>query len=223
MKLTVSVLTFLWVFGLPAWAQTLPPGIFPDILPPLEADPDQKPTDDDEDEIERPDYSHLSPAAERKAKLDDLFVRLKEANEADGKLIAEEIWALWLDSGSPSINMILLRGTAFEKNGDAKMARRMYNHVITLQPDYAEGWARSARLAYTQDDLSRALTESAQALILEPREFYALWTMGNVLEKLGRTEEAFEIYQEAVELYPEHPAIKDRVKTLQGQVDGDVL
>jgi Flp pilus assembly protein TadD len=90
-------------------------------------------------------------------------------------------------------------------------------------PDYAEGWARSARLAMEEEDYSRALSDAAQALILEPREFYALWTMGNVFEKLGRTDEAYQAYIEALALYPEHPAIKSRVGTLQGKIDGGVL
>ncbi len=171
-----------------------------------------------------PDYSELTPKAEREVRLDALFERLKAESDADAaKLIAEEIWALWLDSGSPSINMILLRGTAFEKQNKPELARRMYDHVTTLMPDYAEGWARSARLAYTQSDYNRALVESTQALILEPREFYALWTLGNVLEKLGRNKEAFETYREALGLYPEHPSIKARVETMQSQIDGDVL
>ena len=47
--------------------------------------------------------------------------------------------------------------------------------------------------------------------------------MGNVLEKLGRTSQAYETYQAALELYPEHPAIKARVEALQSQIDGEVL
>lgn len=171
-----------------------------------------------------PDYSQLTPKAERESRLDKLFERLKAEKDSDtAKLIAEEIWAIWLDSGSPTVDLILLRGTAFEKRGETKLARRMYDHVTTLMPDYAEGWARSARLAVEEKDYNRALTESAQALILEPREFYALWTMGGVLEKLGRTKEAFEIYKEALALYPEHPSIKAHVEAMQSQIDGDVL
>jgi len=197
-----------------------------EVIPDVEAEP----SDDDPSDTELsgvldtgPDYSQLTPKAEREARLDGLFLRLKDADEESGKLIAEEIWALWLDSGSASVNMILLRGTAFENQGEYPQARRMYDHVTTLLPEYAEGWARSARLALLEEDYNRALVDSAQALIYEPREFYALWTIGNVLEKLGRNDEAFEVYQEVLELYPEHPAIKSRVKDLQGQIDGEVL
>jgi len=173
---------------------------------------------------EKPDYSDLTEEAEREAKLKTYFERLKgETNPEDANLIAEDIWAVWLDSGSDTVNFILRRGTAAQKRNDIKLARRMYDHVTTLNPEYAEGWARSSRLALEEKDLSRALTESAQTLVYEPRHFYALWTMGNVFEQLGRQDEALEAYREANKLYPELKAVKDRIGTLQSDIDGDVL
>jgi len=170
------------------------------------------------------DYSDLTEEAERTARLDELFIRLQsKTNAEDANLVAEEIWAIWLDSGSDTVNFILRRGTAAQKRSDIKLARRMFDHVTTLNPDYAEGWARSSRLALEEKDLSRALNEAAQALIYEPRHFYALWTMGNVFEQLGRQDEALEAYREANKLYPELKAVKDRVGALQNDIDGDVL
>ncbi len=173
---------------------------------------------------ERPDYSHLPPKAEKRARLDDLFEKLKTKEEAeDGNLIAEEIWAIWLDSGSASVDVLLRRGTAAGKQGDRKLARRMYDHVTTIMPDYAEGWARSGRLAYEQQDYNRAVVELTQALILEPRHFYALWSMGNILESLGRQDEALKVYREAFELYPSMPQIKQRKEALEATLEGAIL
>jgi len=174
--------------------------------------------------VERPDRSHLTIEAEREARLGDLFAKLGTESDADAaKLVAEEIWAIWLDSGSASVNMILRRGTAAEEKGDVDLARRMYDHVTTLSPDYAEGWARSGRLAYSENDLSRCITEVTQALVIEPRHFYAIWTLGNALEKLGRREEALEAYREARRLYPELKALKDRIAYLENEINGEVL
>ena len=185
----------------------------------LDADIEAEPLSPDS-----PDYSDLTEEAERSARLEALFKRLKdETNAEDANLVAEEIWAIWLDSGSDTVNFILRRGTAAQKRNDNKLARRMYDHVTALNPDYAEGWARSSRLALEEKDLSRALNEAAQALIYEPRHFYALWTMGNVFEQLGRQDEALEAYREANKLYPELKAVKDRLGTLQSDIDGDVL
>lgn len=251
--LALFALIFSAFLAAPVSAQTAPPKdgtqlpppdpILPDEERPETPDPDALPeelpendrpdTPSEEDAfsdftapdiLKQPDYSKMSSAAERQARLDKLFVRLANAaNEDQGELIAEEIWALWLDSGSASVNFVLRRGAAAQTNGQMKLARSMYDHTLDLMPDYAEGWARSSRLALEEKNLSRALTEAAHALTLEPRHFYALWTMGNVFEQLGRNEEALEAYREANKLHPKLKAVEDRVNALRSSLEGDVL
>ena len=231
MKTLSTSLILILAFAGQAFAQDDPSAIQIEPPDPIEApdiivkgdevDAEAEPEDNG---FEKPDYSDLTEEAERAAKLDSYFERLKaETNPEDANLIAEDIWAVWLDSGSDTVNFILRRGTAAQKRNDNKLARRMYDAVTSLSPDYAEGWARSSRLALEEKDLSRALTEAAQALIYEPRHFYALWTMGNVFEQLGRQEEALEAYREANKLYPELKAVKDRLGTMKSAIDGDVL
>lgn len=198
------------------------------ILPEIEI-PTLPPEISDEEDIqidavEKPDYSRLSEEEERSVRLEALFTRLSEAmDEEQAELVAEEIWAIWLDSGSASVNFILRRGTAAQKQGKLDLARRLYDQTTLLLPDYAEGWARSSRLALEEEDLSRALTETAKTLTLEPRHFFALWTMGNVFEQLNRGEEAMEAYREAHKLHPQLKAVKDRLDALESQLNGDVL
>jgi len=171
-----------------------------------------------------PDYSKLSPEAERTAKLNDLFEKLAAREDESGaNLVAEEIMAIWVESGSASVNLLLRRGSEASAKGNPKLARKMYNHAVDLSPEFAEAWARSARLALTQKEYNRALNESLKALDLEPRHFYSLWTLGNVLEVLNRPDEALETYREANRLYPELKAVKDRLAELEEQVDGTVL
>jgi len=242
MKRLLYIACIVALMGAPAYAQT------PDIIPPEEQLPDApapedlpddftqgetRGTDDgimpdggiaNSDLTDKPDYSQLTPDAERMARLDALFIRLKaEKNEDTANLIAEEIWAIWLDSGSASVNFVMRRGIAAQKSGEKELARRMFDQVTTLEPTYAEGWSRSARLATEEEDLNRALVEITQALIYEPRHFYALWTLGNIMERLGRNDDAFEAYAEAHKLYPELKAVKDRVEAMRAEVEGDVL
>lgn len=237
--------SFVFVFSValsslqvtPAFAQITFPGpdiderdlpapepILPDIDKPR-SDMDLSETDSlIADVIVQPDYSRVSETEERTARLDALFIRLSEAiDEEQAELIAEEVWAIWLESGSASVNLVLRRGTAAQKQDKMDLARRMYDQTLSLKPDYAEGWARSSRLALEEEDLSRALTESAKALTLEPRHFFALWTMGNVFEQLSRNEEAIEAYREAHKLHPQLKVVKDRLDVLENQLNGDVL
>jgi len=202
-----------------------PPAPLSDGVPSSEADDDAVTnTHTNTDTNTGPDYSHLSPAAERTARLNALFEKLAaETRAEDADLIAEEIWAIWLDSGSASVNFILRRGTAAQKAGDMRLARRLYDQVTLIAPDYAEGWSRSGRLAIEEEDMGRALADVTEALIREPRHFYALWTLGNIFEHLGRQNDALEVYGDANRLYPELEAVKDRIERMRNSVEGDVL
>ena len=171
-----------------------------------------------------PDYSKLSPKAERAARLDDLFIKLAERDdEESANLVAEEIVAIWTESGSASVNLLLRRGSDASAKGNPKLARKMYNYAVDLSPDYTEAWARSARLALTQKQYNRALNESLKTLQLEPRHFYTLWTLGNVFEVLNRPDDALEAYREANRLYPELKAVKERLEQLEVEIGGTVL
>jgi tetratricopeptide (TPR) repeat protein len=205
--------------------------IQPEIeLAPLEKEEDEEAPNRDiegEDivpESLEPDYSKLPPKAERQARLDDLFIKLAEReDEESANLVAEEIVAIWMESGSASVNLLLRRGSEASAKGNPKLARKMYNYAVDLSPEFSEAWARSARLALTQKDYNRALNESLKTLELEPRHFYTLWTLGNVLEVLNRPDEALETYREANRLYPELKAVKERLAQLEIEIGGTVL
>ncbi len=162
--------------------------------------------------------------ASRQEMLKELFANLKVAPDAEsGNMVAEEIWAVFLQSGSASIDFALLRGIAAQTQGDQKLARRMFDHVTRLQPEFAEGWSRSGRLAIEEGDVNRAVSDISQSLTLEPRHFYSLWMLGNILEKLGKQDNAYEAYTEAFKLYPEHKEIKERMERLKEIALGKAL
>ncbi len=208
--------------------QTLPP-LAPDTRPPKQDAPKSPPgLNPDIDALKTPPKGGkdltVRSEADRKKMLDELFVRLKGAGtEEDAKLVAEEIWAVWLQSGSASVDFLLHRGIAAQNAGNLKLARRMYNHVLRLAPNYPEGWVRSGRLAAQEEDMNRAVNDIMHGLSLEPRHFYALWTLGNLLEQLGREDDAFEVYAQALKLYPKHKQIKARVDYLREKVKGKAL
>ncbi len=214
-------------------APTVPEDLLPDEDDKDDAEPDVAPDDAPSanpppegptPELDTPDYSRVSQGIERRERLNVLFERLGETeDDARAKLIAEEIWAIWTDSGSASVNFVLRRAASAQKLGGISRARAQFDTVTRLQPDFAEGWARSGRLAMDERDWGRAISDSIRALQLEPRHYHALWTLGSTLERLGRQDEALEAYREANTLYPALEAVKSRVEVLETEVEGDVL
>lgn len=244
---SLTVLTGLLALGSPAWAQTTEPEenspqpheapAQPDAELPgpqiPEANPDENdvpappeivlPAKKPELKTEAKDLT-IHSEADRQVILDELFKNLHDQiTEDDAELVAEEIWAVFLQSRSATVDFMLLRGIAAHKNGDLPLARRMFDHVTRLQPEYAEGWSRSGRLAVDEKNLNRAANDVARSLVIEPRHFYALWTLGNILETLGRRDAAFEAYSEAAKLYPLHKQINERLEFLRADVEGQTL
>ena len=242
--LSLSILSCAWILCVgSAWAQTddtqspapdireAPEApVLPEAEPDTEIQPDTEipPAPEvvvpkEQPEAKAKDLT-IHSEADRQLKLDELFTNLERAPDPEaGVLVAEEIWAVFLQSRSASVDFLLMRGVAAHQIGDLKLARRMFDHVIRLQPEYAEGWSRSGRLAIDEKDLPRAAADTTESLILEPRHFYALWTLGNILETLGKPDEAFEAYQEAAKLYPQHKEINARLEYLRADVQGKAL
>lgn len=174
--------------------------------------------------VPEPEYSQLSKKAERHKRLDGLFARLAHIKEAStAEFIAEEIWALWLDSGSANINLLLERAINAQKQKDNVTARRLLDYVTAFAPEFAEGWSRSAHLAVKENDINRALQDCTQALILEPRHFFSLWTLGNIFEKLDHLEPALMAYEEAYRLYPAHTKNAQHRDLLRKRLNGQIL
>ncbi|WP_420961667.1 tetratricopeptide repeat protein [Brucella sp. IR073] len=142
-------------------------------------------------------------AQKRSARLDRLFGELrKERDEAKAKRIASEIYGLWNQSGSATIDLMM--GWASDAIAEKKypVAIDFLNEIVTLKPDYAEGWNRRATLFFLMNDYTSAMRDIDRALRLEPRHFAALTGMGSILRETGRKELALRAYERALAVYP---------------------
>jgi Flp pilus assembly protein TadD len=138
--------------------------------------------------------------------MDNLFVELAAAaTEEEAAFIAEEIEALWSDSGSATVDLLTDRATDALELGDSTLARELINGALELGPDHAEAWAESARIALIEDELGIALEHIERAVSLEPRHYYALTELGIILERLEAAPGAYEAYQRALTLNPRLP------------------
>lgn len=159
--------------------------------------------------------------AERDALIDELLERLSAApNEEEGKGIERTIQALWLTSGSPSIDLLMRRGLDALGDGDYDRAYFYFDEVVTFAPAYAEGWHRRAAIHYVREDYAAALKDIEQALRLEPRHFEALAGLGVILEDLGDRKGALDAYRRALSLNPWLSHGKVRVAPLELEVEG---
>ncbi|WP_300541009.1 tetratricopeptide repeat protein [Maricaulis sp.] len=157
-------------------------------------------------------------------RLDDRLDALAEAGTPrEAAPLVDEIRALWAHSGSDTISLLMDRGQAAEAADNPEIAARMYDHVIRLDPDFAEGWLAAGRMAARFEDWAYALETLNTALTLEPRRYDAYLTLGRVLERAEEIEAALDAYEAALAIYPAHEDAREARDRLADALAGRAL
>lgn len=165
----------------------------------------------------------LAPVAHA-APTDEMFARLKAASEeAEAADVAADIWATWMESGSPTVDLLMERAGIALENDDTETARELLDRVILIKPDFPEAWHRRAGLFLADENYPEAFRDLNEALKLEPRHFGAWLGMGVMLETLGGEKEALESYREALAIYPLMPQARSAAQRLAKQAEGTEL
>lgn len=157
----------------------------------------------------------------RHALLGTLFAQLAAAKtEEEGRAFERAIQSIWLDSGSPSIDLLMSRGLDALGEQNYDRAYFYFDEVVTLAPGFAEGWNKRAAIQYIRDDYAAALHDLEQVLRLEPRHYEAIAGLGIILEELGDKKGALEAYRRALALDPWLRDGKIRIAPLELEVEG---
>jgi tetratricopeptide (TPR) repeat protein len=153
--------------------------------------------------------------------LDTLFAALKVApNDDVAKAIENQIWAVWMISGSDTCNLLMVRAKAALESKDYDLAIKLLTDVIAIKPDYVEAWNQRATVYYLHDDYAHAIADLGEVLAREPRHFGALSGLGLMLQELGDDKDALVAYRDALKIDPRLEHIPDAVKELSQKVEG---
>lgn len=206
---TIATLIAL-LTALPAAAQV--------ILPEPE-DPVQIP--DAPDGLPTPEELDLEEAEAES--LDALFAALAIAGEHEWQPLQQQIMARWARSDSPSMTFLLSRATRAMEEKEYDDALLFLNDLIRLAPDYPEAFNRRATLYFLQEDYGRSVADIQRTLALEPRHFGALAGLGIIMDRLDRDEQAYRVFQRALEIHPHLEGAKTAIERLAPKVEGRKL
>jgi len=134
---------------------------------------------------------------------DALFDDLRNApSPVEAESVAADIQAGWMESGSPTVDLLMERAVSAHEGAKLERARALYDRAILLEPTYAEAYHRRAAVFLQGERYDEALRDLNAALSHEPRHFGAWSGLGMILERLGSTKEALEAYREALAIHP---------------------
>lgn len=161
------------------------------------------------------------PAEPSQDRLSELFGKLKkQTRPGPARATAALIWQEWIDSGSPTINLLMSRAGEAMRRKKSGLAEDLLDQVVVLQPEYAEGWNRRATLYFTLSDFSRSLADIRATLAIEPRHFGALSGLAAILQRLNRDKEALATWYRVLEIYPANSAAQKAVIELEEKLSG---
>jgi len=163
----------------------------------------------------------VQPQSRGEARIDQLFGQLKQAQTPeDAKPIEEEISVIFMQSGSPSVDLLMTRAESAAAGGDKDAARQILDDVTKIAPDFAEGWHRRAAAQLADDDNEGAMVSLQRVILLNPREFRAMSELADMLDDYGDKSTALKLYRRAIALDPKLRGAGARLKALEVEVEG---
>ena len=159
------------------------------------------------------------PAAadQKDPRLDALFSRLREApGPANAAPIERKIWTIWIEHPDEKVAALMREGTReMSLEGNFEAALKVFDKVVELAPDFAEGWNKRATVHYLLDNLKASLADIERTLKLEPRHFGALAGRGLVLIKRDNLEQALAAFEEALAVNPQMPGARANAQAIR--------
>lgn len=156
--------------------------------------------------------------------LEVLFMALRRTETPEeAARIEAEIYLRLAQARSPTVNLMMNSAAVMAERGDDAGARRIYQKVTELEPDYAEGWARAAGSAFAAGKMDEAETLLRRALRIEPRHYAAWAGLGAVLEAEGDLAGARDAYREALFYNPFQDGAKRGLLRVETQLEGLAL
>jgi tetratricopeptide (TPR) repeat protein len=156
--------------------------------------------------------------------LADLFEKLAAAETPDQALsIGQKIQAKWLESGSDTVDALMSRAAVALRANKYGLALDLLDVVVTLKPDFAEGWNRRATVFYVQQDFGRSLADIERTLALEPRHWGALSGLAIIQRRIGEDDKALTTFRRALEINPGLKNAKEAVDELEKEAEGDAI
>jgi tetratricopeptide (TPR) repeat protein len=164
------------------------------------------------------------PAQADADRLADLMEQLRTAENARAAdLILREITAEWSRSGSPTVDLLLQRGTAALESGDYHAAVEHLTAAIDVAPDFAEAWHQRATALYLSGDIGPALDDLRQTLVLNPGHFGAMQGIAVMMQEMGDKESALQAFRLILDINPQDPDVPRAIEQLERDLAGRAL
>ena len=161
-------------------------------------------------------------AAQDDPRLDALFAELQlNLERARAREVTRQIWQLWTENDNAEVTARMTDAARAMSQRRFGGALRQLNRVVTLAPDYAEGWNRRATVHYMMGEYGHSIADVKKTLQLEPRHFGALSGLGLIYIALEQYAAALAALENALKHNPHLDGVKQNIEFVTRKLYGD--
>jgi tetratricopeptide (TPR) repeat protein len=155
--------------------------------------------------------------------IDGLLGQLRQAeDEASAKVIEQAVWKAWMQSGSPTVDLLVQQAEKAMADKQFRIAISILSTALELEPEFPELWNRRATAYYLNRQFELSLADAERVLELEPRHFAALAGLGVLHQEMGDQRAALQAFRRALAIHPFLPVARRAVKELELEVEQDI-
>jgi tetratricopeptide (TPR) repeat protein len=163
-------------------------------------------------------------ADQKDPRLTDLFDRLKSAPTlAAARPIEAQIWDIWSATDREEVNLLMQLGVTAMAREDYATALQLFDKIVEVAPDFAEGWNKRATVLYLIGEFDRSRADVGRTLALEPRHFGALSGLGLIYMAQGQYDKALMAFEQALAINPTMPGPLLYVEQLKKRLQGEPI
>ena len=160
-------------------------------------------------------FSFVVYADQNDKRLNELFRILAQSqNNAELYKTTSSIWKIWMETNDPLIENDFHQGLKLMQDGQLKSSINIFSKVIVNNPNFAEVWNKRATVYYLIGDFNSSILDIKETLKLEPRHFGAMDGLGLILIHLKKYEEAIEVYDQMLKIFPHNLSIIKKQKPI---------
>ncbi|HYG86176.1 MAG TPA: tetratricopeptide repeat protein [Azospirillum sp.] len=169
-------------------------------------------------------FAPSASALQDDARLDDLFRQLLSApSDETAETVEDQIWTIWLEHPGREVLTLMQAGVQLLHKDDFKTALDLFDRIVAMAPDYAEGWNKRANAHYLLGNYPAAVADIRRTLALEPRHFAALAGLGLIYLSVEEPAGALKAFEGALAINPHMEGVREQVSKLRQELAGSPL
>ena len=158
----------------------------------------------------------IALADQNDPRLNNLFKKLNETeNQDEIRDLISDIWNIWYEVDDPKVIEYFEKGIQAMNLRNYPLAIRFFNNLIDEDPNFAEGWNKRATVHFMMGNFDQSMQDIIKTLELEPRHFGALDGMGLIFIHQGQFQQAIDVYDKMLEIFPFSVKTMDKKERIQ--------